>query len=208
MPLEETVAQWITGLRAGDEDAARGLWVRYCGRLVALARGRLPSSARRESDEEDVALSAFHSFCRGVQRGRFPDLTDDSGLWPLLMVITARKSLHHLRAHNAMKRGGGHLRGESAIRRGDGEEDEAAVNRIIGSEPTPEYAAEVAEQAENLLACLEDPSLQRLALLKLEGHRNDEIATISGCARRTVERRLGLIRRIWAEHPGIGDRTT
>jgi DNA-directed RNA polymerase specialized sigma24 family protein len=195
-------------LRSGDEDAARGLWERYCTRLVDLAGGKLPRDVRRDFDEEDVALSAFHSLCKGVQEGRFPELTDASGLWPLLALITARKAMHRLRARQAVKRGAGQVQGESAIMAKDCEDGDAALNRIIGKEPTPEFAAQVAEESENLLGFLDDPSLRRIASLKLEGHTNDEIAAELGQARRTVERRLALIRRIWTERVGDGDVNT
>ena len=48
---------------------------------------------RVAADEEDVALSAFDSFCRGAQRGRFPQLDDRDNLWRLLVVITSRKAV-------------------------------------------------------------------------------------------------------------------
>jgi hypothetical protein len=59
-------------LQAGDSQAAAGLWQRYFDRLVEVARGKLRHAPRRAADEEDVALSAFDSLCRGVAAGRFP----------------------------------------------------------------------------------------------------------------------------------------
>jgi DNA-directed RNA polymerase specialized sigma24 family protein len=41
--------------------------------------------------------------------------------------------------------------------------------------------------------------LRRIALLKLEGYSNKEIAQQLGCALRTVENRLMLIRSLWAK---------
>ena len=38
-------------------------------------------SEGRLADEEDVALSAFDSFCRGAEQGRFPRLDDRDDLW-------------------------------------------------------------------------------------------------------------------------------
>ena len=61
---------------SGDRDGAQALWNVYFQRLVALARVRLRGTPRRAADEEDVALSAFDSFFRGVERGRFPQLGD------------------------------------------------------------------------------------------------------------------------------------
>ena len=74
MPVrpETSVTQWIDRLKAGDPDAAQELWERYFRRLVGLARKKLRAAPRRAADEEDVALSAFDSFCRGAEQGRFP----------------------------------------------------------------------------------------------------------------------------------------
>lgn len=39
--MEESVSQWIDGLRAGDEAAAAKLWQRYYRRLIGLACKKL-----------------------------------------------------------------------------------------------------------------------------------------------------------------------
>ena len=90
---EGSVTRWIGDLKAGGEFAAQHLWERYFHRLVHLARARLRASGRAGviADEEDAALSAFDSFCRGAAAGRFPELADRDGLWRLLVVITVRK---------------------------------------------------------------------------------------------------------------------
>ena len=81
---------------------------------------------------------------------------------------------------------------------GDGE-DAAGINQIIGSEPTAEFTAELSEEAERLLSVLSDESMRELALLKMEGYENREIAEKLQCGLRTVERRTKLIRSIWEE---------
>ena len=69
MHPDASVTQWINRLKAGDPDAAQKLWERYFRRLVGLARKKLRSAPRRAADEEDVALSAFDSFCRNAEAG-------------------------------------------------------------------------------------------------------------------------------------------
>jgi DNA-directed RNA polymerase specialized sigma24 family protein len=101
-----SVSRWISGLKAGDEEAAQKNWERYYRTLVTLARKKLGASKRREADEEDVTQDAFHSFFRGVDRGRFPRLDDRDDLWRLLVVITARKAFDQLK-HERSKRQGG-----------------------------------------------------------------------------------------------------
>ncbi len=72
------------------------------------------------------------------------------------------------------------------------------VDRVIGPEPTPALAAQVADEYRRLLDGLCEDSLRSVALWKLEGHTNDEIAARLGCVRQTVERKLRRIRTLWA----------
>jgi DNA-directed RNA polymerase specialized sigma24 family protein len=77
----------------------------------------------------------------------------------------------------------------------------AGIDRVVGDEPTPAFALEVADEFRRLLDLLDDDGLRQIALLKMEGYTVDEIAAQLGCARRAVERRLQLIRKIWSEAP-------
>ena len=79
----------------------------------------------------------------------------------------------------------------------DDDEDDLLA-RAVGSEPTPEFAAMVAEEYRRLLDRLGDDVLRKVAILRMEGHTTDEIGEQLGCARRTVARQLALIRRILA----------
>jgi DNA-directed RNA polymerase specialized sigma24 family protein len=199
-----SVTTWVEQLRAGDRAGAQRLWERYFPRLVGLARKKLQGLPRRAADEEDVALSAFDSFCRGVEQGRLPRLEDRDDLWALLVVITARKAIDLRQRETAQKRGGGQVAGESVL---DGllgdEEGGAGMGQVVGAEPTPELAAQVAEEFQRLLARLPTDELRAVAVMKLESHTNAEIAARLGCAEVTVERRLGLIRSVWKAHePG------
>src|SRR4051794_14182513 len=92
-PDQGSVTLWVDGLKGGAANAAaQPLWERYFDRLVHLARAGLRRNARGPADEEDVALSAFDSFCRGAAEGRFPRLEGRDDLWRLLVTITARKA--------------------------------------------------------------------------------------------------------------------
>jgi DNA-directed RNA polymerase specialized sigma24 family protein len=200
MAMPGSVTHWIQELRAGDPAAAQKLWQRYFRRLVGLARQKLRAMPRRAADEEDVALSAFDSFCQGAARGRFPTLRDRDNLWHLLVTITARKALLLRRHERRDKRGGGHVRGDSAFQfAAEDGAAEADVEQIIGHAPTPEFAAQTAEEYQRLLARLTDASLRSIAVWKMEGYRNDEIAARLGCVPRTVERKLAVIRTVWGQ---------
>jgi len=146
------------------------------------------------ADEEDVALSALDGFCRAARDGRFPDLADRDGLWRLLLQMTIHKAMSLARHEKRRRRGGGQVRSF------DGDDllwDEVEVARVVGREPTPEFAAMMADECRNLLQKLDDPRLRDLALAKMEGYSNQEIADRMDCSLRTVERRLRLIRKEW-----------
>jgi hypothetical protein len=106
MASEISITRCIEALKGGDHDAAQRIWEAYFHRLVGLARARLLDAPRRAADEEDVALSAFDSFCRGVDAGRFPRLDDRHDLWQVLVLITVRKAID-LRQHEGRQVRGG-----------------------------------------------------------------------------------------------------
>ncbi len=201
MSAEGSVTRWVTALKGGDTAAAQALWERYYRRLVALARQRLRCAHRRQADEEDVVQNAFHSFFQGVARGRFPRLNDRDNLWRLLVVITARKALDQLAHERSKRQGGGTVPGRPRIPPEGPEYDETAIEEVVGSEPTPEFAAQVAEEYQRLLDRLDDETLCRVAAWKMEGLTTDEVAERLGCSRRTVARKLETIRVIWSEEP-------
>ena len=196
MPCVGSVTALLEHLRAGEHAAAQPLWERYYPRLVGLARERLRGTPRRAADEEDVALSAFDSFCRGVEQGRFPDLKDRDGLWALLVLITVRKAADLVQYNRRERRGGGRVRGDSALAGREGDAGADGLAQVEAGDPTPEVAAQLAEELQGLLDRLGSDELRSIAVWKLEGHTNAEIAERLGCAGVSVERRLRLIRRI------------
>jgi DNA-directed RNA polymerase specialized sigma24 family protein len=194
---EGSVTRWVDALKAGDGSAARRLWGRYFGGLVRLARARLRDAPRAAADEEDVALSAFHSLCAGAADGRFGRLGGRDELWKLLVTITARKAIDLSAHQRRQRRGGGRVVGEGALAGPDPDEPGGGLDLFAGQEPTPEFAAMVAEECRRLLDGLRDEALRQVALLRMEGYTGDEIAERLGCTRRTVTRKLELIRLSW-----------
>src|SRR5262249_42506716 len=195
MSSDDSVTVWIGELKEGDQPAAQARRERYFPRMVQRARTRFRDASRRAADEEDAALSAFDSFCNGAAEGRFPQLRDRDNLWPLLVVITARKVIDARNHEARKKRGGGKVRGESAwLDAVDGSDRDGGINLVIGDEPTPAFAAAVAERTQHLLDALGSEELRAVAVWKMEGYSNAEIAVKMGCVERTVERRLKLIR--------------
>jgi DNA-directed RNA polymerase specialized sigma24 family protein len=193
MASEGSVTHWIGQLRAGNAAAAQPLWERYFYQLVHLARRKLGPGSRAAADEEDVALSAFDTFCRAVENQRFPQLADRDSLWQLLVVVTARKAMHLRRDARRQKRGGGHVLDEQAAAGAA-----AGLDQVIGTEPTADFAAQVAEECRRLLALLDDDELRLIAVRRMEGYSTEEIAGRLDCAPRTVERKLQRIRGLWS----------
>jgi DNA-directed RNA polymerase specialized sigma24 family protein len=197
MGLDGSVTRLIGMLKEGDRAAAQQLWETYFRRLVGLARARLRKTAARMADEEDVALSAFDSFYRRAECGEFPQLQDRDDLWQLLFVLTVRKAINLANYQGRQSRGGGRVFNLSDLEGLD-------VETVLGAEPSPAFAAQMTDQCRHLLDRLGDESLRAVALWKMEGYTNAEIAARLGCVEHTVERKLRAIRRIWSEDAEAG----
>jgi DNA-directed RNA polymerase specialized sigma24 family protein len=192
MTSEGSVTRWITLLKDGDRAAAQPLWEAYFRRLVALARARLRDAPRRARDEEDIALSAFDSFCRRAEAGQFPQLADRNDLWQILFVLTVRKTIDALRREGRQVRGGGRVRSLADLA-------DSGVDQFLDPEPSPELAAQMADECRRLLDCLDDETLRVVALGKMQGETNAEIAAQPGCVEQTVVRKLRRIRGLWTQ---------
>src|SRR3954447_1087485 len=185
-----SVTRAIPLLRSPDPavraEAARLIWVRYLDRLLGLARGQLSRRVRRREDEDDVVQSVFRSFCRRQGRGDF-DLQGRDALWALLVTITLRKTRNTAARHGCASRD---CRRELDASAGvDGEEAAWALEQMEAAGPTPAEAAALVEGLELRLRSLSDPTLRRVALLRMEGWTLDEIAAELGCVTRTIERK-------------------
>lgn len=188
MPDENDVSHWIDQVKEGDSYAATELWHLYFDRLVRRVHNHLRGRNRGVSDEEDIVVSVFESFYRAAEQGRFPELSDRDDLWRLLLKMSARKVIDK-RRHDERKRRGA---GERPVSLDGG--DDAAVIEVIGDEPTPEMVLSMAESLDRLLSHLGDGQLREIAIGKMEGFSNAELADRLNCSERTIERRLHLIR--------------
>ncbi|MFK7818646.1 MAG: ECF-type sigma factor [Planctomycetaceae bacterium] len=191
---QDSVSSLCHRVGAGDADAAFRLWQEFFNRLVELAGRRLTGTSTAAADEEDVALSAFKSFCLGMRKGRFATLTDRDSLWRLLVVITARKAVDHVEHNRRMKRD--ELR---VVRPQSTEANDELVNGFVCQRPTPSIELEMRDDVNRALAALELPELKRIAVLKLDGYTNQEIADQLERGLSTIERKLRTIRGIWSQ---------
>jgi RNA polymerase sigma factor (sigma-70 family) len=189
-PESHSVTRWIERLQADDPRAASALWERFVERMLAVARRQLGDAPRRVADEEDVVLAAFERFHAGLRQGRFPRLNDRDDLWAVLFTLTARHAARLRRDQGRARRGRGRVRGDSAL---------AGAPEPADDAPTPAEALLLQERLAGLLDALADDGLRRIALARLEGYSNVEIAALVGRSEVTVERRLRLIRAVWQQ---------
>ncbi len=188
------ITDWIDALQQSDPLAADQIWRAYFEKLVRLARQRLGTLPRRVADEEDVALSALNSVILGIQARKFPALEDRHDLWKLLVVVTSRKVIAHQRRHFAEKRPDQKLA-----------EPTISLAAMVSQDPSPDFVAQFAEDVQRMLAVLPNDDFRRVALLRMEGYTNREIATKLDWYEVKVERRLRIIRKLWAAGGGDAD---
>jgi DNA-directed RNA polymerase specialized sigma24 family protein len=119
-------------------------------------------------------------------------------LWQVLFVITTRKTIGLVRHATCEKRGG-----KAAFAPSGAATDPTpnALDQVTAPGPSPELAAEVAEECARLLGLLGDGQLRQVAIWKMEGYTNEEIAGNLNRSVPTVERKLAAIRTIWERGP-------
>jgi DNA-directed RNA polymerase specialized sigma24 family protein len=183
-----SITQCIRNLEDGvrREDAARELWDHFFSDLARYALGKLramnaPGAA---DDGEDAAERAFTKVCRGIESGQLR-IGGRVDLRRLLLRAAARVAID--------------LRRSAARHGGDQGGVGSALAQVEDGEPGPELLALEQEGCRQLLDLLGDDVLRRIALWKLAGYTNGEIAGRLDCSLAKVERKLGRIRERWAE---------
>jgi RNA polymerase sigma factor (sigma-70 family) len=179
--VSQSVTRLIRAVQRDRDSAVGPLLAVYFDRLVQLARKRLQDLPGMAGYEEDLALRSFHSVygrLRDPARPLHLDGRDD--LWRLLATRTISRAIDLIRRHRP-----GEVAGEHE------------VERLLNREPTPEEAAETADECRRLLDLLAEPELRQIALWKVEGYTNEEIADRLDCVPRTVERKVSRIRLLW-----------
>lgn len=195
MQTNSTLSTWLLRLQ-GDQNelAAEKLWDRIRPRVQELSRRLLQRfDLPTVVDEDDVTISVFASLCSGLQSQQFPELRDSDGLWKLLILMTVRKVNDHAKFHRAKKRGSGDVGTNHSPH---------DLEQLLDDRPEPSLEAMMNEQCHAMLRDLNDPVLERLVLLKMDGYTNDEIAERLGYSRRTVQRMLNMVRDAWSQYVG------
>jgi DNA-directed RNA polymerase specialized sigma24 family protein len=131
------------------------------------------------------------SFFCGIHDGRFPELRNRKELWNLLLTIAYRKVIKHRKRECSVKRGGGKVHSVTDLT--PDSTDETPFD-AVDSEPTEE---EICVAVEEMTEGLGDPVLRTIAVRRLHGYTDQEIAAELGVAERTIIRKRQRIQAIW-----------
>jgi len=196
-----SITRWIEQIRGGESSAVPGVWNRYFSRLAEIAQTGMANSPGRSVDGEDLASAVLETVCRKVSVGQFPDLHDRDDLWVLLLAITRCRVASQKRYDLCQKRGGGRVLLATDVQAF--QSDNFDLNNFAGSEPTPDSVASLRDSCNHLLGkALRDDKTKAIAVLKLEGLSNAEIAERLDVVVRTVERKVKMIRSLWEKELG------
>jgi RNA polymerase sigma factor (sigma-70 family) len=187
MPDDDSFADRMARLRAGDSAVETELFRQYVHRLLGLARRRLNEFARQKVEPDDVVNSALGSFFHRHAQGEF-DVHDEAGLWDKLLEITLRKCGKWNKRFRTQKRD---PKAEVPIRPSADQSD--AGFEPSDDEPTPAEAAMLAEIVEYLMRDLSQREREVLKLL-LQGYKVYEISQQVRLSERTVHRVLDRVR--------------
>ncbi len=197
-----SVTKWIEELKGGSSPVHAGVWGRYFLRLANFVEAGMAKTPGRAVGGEDVASQVLETVCRKVAVGQFPDLRVRGDLWNLLLKVAKRKLASQTRLELRQKRGGGRVVLETDL--GVYQNEAFDMDDIAGTEPTLDSVISLRDSCNYLIEMvLRDDKSRQVARLKLEGLTNEEIAKKIGVTSRTVDRKLRLIRNLWAEEFGI-----
>lgn len=168
----------LARIKAGQDDAATQLYLRYAHRLRALAMRNTAEDLKTRVDPEDIVQSVFRTFFRRVSRGEY-SVPEGEELWKLFLVIALNKvrgvgAYHHaaMRDTRATSQGSDY---DIALH-GPGDRDEDALNTLRMT-------------IEDLMDGLTASQRQAISM-RIEGHDVETIAKKTGRAKRSIERLL------------------
>lgn len=187
-----SVSIFISQLKERDPSATQAIWNRFFQRLLPLARSRLRGVSDRALSEEDILVSVFDRFFSAAAEGRFAKLQDRDDLWQILLMLMNHRIVEHYRHAKALKRGG-----DLTDRFDDLAVKQSVPHELADLEPGPEVIAAFNDSLSVAISSLADEKTREVALFKLEGYENTEIAAKMDISLSSVERKLRVIRESW-----------
>lgn len=177
-------------MRKRDDVAIEALWRRYAPRVQGVARPAIRALPPGAGDEEDVAQSSFRAFFDAAANGLAPELENREQLWRYLATIARNKAADRVRREARARRGGGK------------HPESGSLSRFVSNAASPSQIAHCQEVLRRLLTELDasdDSKLRTVATMRLEGATVQDIADDLNCTTRTVQRKLHIIERLWAQ---------
>ena len=189
-----SVTRWLDLLSSGDPRAVEFLWRRYFQRMVRLASSRIRHLGGAVGDGEDVAISAFQGFCAAARRGDYAGLDGRESLWRVLVTCTLNRSRNLAAWETAQKR-----------QRPSKQVSLSEAENVVGDRGRmPGELLEAADLLQFLMRQLEledgTGELRQIALWKLEGLSNEQIAKQLRRRVSLVGQKIHLIRLLWEVH--------
>lgn len=177
-----SLSQLIERWPQGESAAVERIHQEYFRRLAALSRRVLAGLPGARTEAEDVVQSAMQSLCRFMRRKDDGRAMGRDDIWRLLCHIVACKSRRRIQRQT---RGlpGGKVRPESDFAA------DSPLSRLSDDFSADEFDRLLVETLEAL-----DPALQRIAVLAIEGFTQEEISQRIGCSKRTIIRKMEIIR--------------
>lgn len=175
-----SVTGWIKALEDKDPDAQRKIWERFVERLVTYSNYQL-KGVTVVADGDDVANAAFENFFRKSPE-QFEKLVDRNDLWQVLAMLAKRRAIDQIR---------------SEIRHCRNTTDGHEFDHLPSSQISPDFDVLLNEEFEQRLDELGDIVLRKIAIDRMQGFRNREIAERLQIGLRSVERKLNEIRSIF-----------
>ncbi len=158
--------------RAGQDDAATKLYLRYAERLQVLTNRETSKKFASRFDPDDVVQSVFRTFFRRVSEGMY-DVPPGEELWNLLLVLALNKIRTLAKHHRAQKRD---VSNTTSMPHAD-------LSNAV--EETSYRALRMA--IDEMLLGISDVK-RKIIEMRIQGHQIKEIAETTGRSKRTVER--------------------
>ena len=165
------------------------VWNKYFERLLRFAKKQMRGMPKIASDEEDITLSVLKSVCLSAREDK-QSVPDADSIWGLLVLICKRKIANQYAYQRRIKRDAS--RSESLF------SSPALLQQLESREIHPEVLLQFNERVDELFQSLEHETLKQVAMLKVQGYTNQEIAVRLECSLSTIERKLRLIRELWS----------
>lgn len=191
-----SVTRWISQIREGQQEALDAFSKRYFSKIRNLAKSRLS-----KPDSEEVANDVLIALTNSIASGKYPDLTDRTSLWYLILKITQRRVIALSRRDRARRRIPMELVESEPTN--DAEdmdsltEYESDLDDVITSKSSDATWVEISDCWEELLRCLPDDECRKIAQLKLEYYSNREIAQMLRFTPSMINRKVRLIQEEW-----------